>query len=48
MAFDQNDTRPIVKPSRKTTKVNISMAAAVVVFFVLGGMAIAMMRHFHG
>jgi flagellar basal body-associated protein FliL len=38
MGFDQNDPRPTtVTAGKRTTKVNISMIVAVIVFFVLGG-----------
>jgi hypothetical protein len=47
MGFDTNDPKPIVQPAKKTTKVNISMAVAVVIFFVLGGAAIAWMKFSH-
>jgi hypothetical protein len=41
MAFDQNDTHPVVQPAKRTTQVNIWMIAGVIAFFVLGGLAIA-------
>ncbi len=47
MGFDQNDGRPIVEPAKRTTKVNISMVVAVVVFFALGAAAILWMRSIH-
>jgi hypothetical protein len=48
MGFDKNDAGPIVQPRKKTTKVNISLVAAVLIFFLLGGAAIAWMRSVHG
>jgi hypothetical protein len=47
MGFDQNDTRPIKKPGKKTTKVNISLAAGVVVFLAIGMTAVAVYAHLH-
>jgi hypothetical protein len=47
MGFDNNDPKPIVDTAKKTTKVNISMGAAVVVFFVIGAALIVWMRYFH-
>lgn len=34
MGFDKDDTRPIVDVKRRTTKVNIWMAVAIVAFFI--------------
>jgi hypothetical protein len=48
MGFDQNDPQPIIQPAKKTTKVNIWMVIAVVLFFVLGGLAMAWMRSHRG
>jgi hypothetical protein len=48
MGFDQNDSGPLVKPAKKTTKVNISLIVGVLLFFVFGGLAIAWMRSTHG
>jgi hypothetical protein len=48
MGFDQNDAGPIIKPARKTTKVNLSLVVGVVIFFIFGGAAIAWMIHRHG
>jgi hypothetical protein len=48
MGFDQNDPGPLVKPAKKTTKVNISLIVGVLLFFVFGGLAIAWMRSTHG
>lgn len=47
MGFDKDDNRPIIKPARKTTKVNISLAVGVVVFLAIGMAAIAVYAHFH-
>jgi hypothetical protein len=44
MGFDQNDSRPIIKPAKKTTKVNLAMVAAVLIFFGLGVGAICWMK----
>lgn len=35
MGFDKDDTRPVVDVNRRTTKVNIWMAVAIVAFFVV-------------
>jgi hypothetical protein len=48
MGFDKNDAGPIVEPAKRTTKVNISMVVAVVVFFALGAAAILWLRSVHG
>jgi hypothetical protein len=48
MGFDQNDARPIIQPAKKETKINIGMVVAVILFFVLGGIAIAWMKSAHG
>jgi preprotein translocase subunit SecE len=48
MGFDKNDPRPVMQPAKKETKINISMVVAVIIFFVLGGIAIAYMKHWHG
>jgi len=48
MGFDQNDSRPVIHPSRKTTKVNLAMAAAVIVFLACGVVAIYWMKARHG
>jgi len=44
MGFDQNDSRPIIKPGKRTTKVNFAIIAAVLIFFVLGAGAICWMK----
>ena len=44
MAFDQNQSGPVVEPAKKTTQVNLWMALAVIIFFLCGGLAI---RWFH-
>jgi len=48
MGFDQNDARPMVESAKRTTKVNIGMVIAVVVFFALGAGAILWLRLIHG
>ncbi len=35
MGFDKDDTRPVVDVTRRTTKVNIWMAVAIVTFFIV-------------
>jgi len=35
MGFDKDDTRPVVDVKRRTTKVNIWMAVAIVAFFIV-------------
>jgi hypothetical protein len=47
MGFDQNDPRPIVQPAKKTTKVNISIVAAVLIFLVIGAGAFVVFAHHH-
>ena len=44
MGLDQNDSRPIIKPGKRTTKVNFAIIAAVLIFFVLGAGAICWMK----
>jgi hypothetical protein len=48
MGFDKNDPRPIIEPAKKDTKINIGMVIGVVIFFVLGGLAIMWMKSVHG
>jgi hypothetical protein len=48
MGFDKNDSRPIMQPAKKETKINIGMAVAVIVFFIIGGIAIGYMKYWHG
>jgi hypothetical protein len=48
MGFDKNDGAPIVETAKKTTKVNVIMVLAVVVFFLIGGIVIAWMHVFRG
>jgi hypothetical protein len=48
MGFDKNDSRPIVEPAKKTTKVNISLIVGVLIFFAFGAAAIIWMRSMHG
>lgn len=48
MGFDKNDDRPIIKPERKTTKVNILMVVGVLIFFVICGAAIAWFKSTKG
>ena len=45
MGFDQNDNQPIVVPAKRTTKVNIVIIAAVLVFFVIGALGIVWIWH---
>jgi uncharacterized protein HemX len=47
MGFDQNETQPLIEPSRKTTKVNLAMVAAVLIFLALGAGAICWMKVHH-
>jgi hypothetical protein len=35
MGFDKNDPRPVIVPAKKTTKVNLIMVAAVIIFFLV-------------
>lgn len=48
MGFDQHDPRPIIQPEKKTTKVNISLVAGVVLFFAIGIAAIIWFKSNHG
>jgi len=41
MGFDQNESGPVVNVQKRTTKVNFWMAGLVVLFLVMGGVAIA-------
>jgi preprotein translocase subunit Sec61beta len=47
MGFDNNDPRPIIDPSKRTTKVNICVAVGVLVFLAIGALAIASYAHVH-
>ncbi|HZZ20664.1 MAG TPA: hypothetical protein VFE25_14915 [Opitutaceae bacterium] len=47
MGFDQNDPKPIVDTAKRTTKVNFSIVVAVLVFFAIGGGALAFFHHIH-
>jgi len=47
MGFDQQDSRQIIKPAKRTTKVNISIVVGVIVFFAVGAAAIAWLRANH-
>ena len=48
MGFDQNDSRPVIQPSKKTTKVNFAMVGAILVFLLLGAGAIIWMMFGRG
>ena len=48
MGFDQNAPQPVIQPAKKTTKVNIWMVAALLLFFAVVGGAMAWMRYYHG
>lgn len=48
MGFDKNDSRPLVEPAKRTTQVNISIVVGVIVFLVIGAVAIAWVRSNHG
>lgn len=37
MGFDKDDTQPVMNVKRRTTKVNIGIAIAVIAFFVIAG-----------
>lgn len=47
MGFDQNDPKPVIVPSKKTTKVNLIMAAAVVLFLAACIVAVWYMHSMH-
>ena len=40
MGFDKDDTRPIVDISKRTTRVNLWMGIAIVVFFIVAGIVV--------
>jgi hypothetical protein len=40
MAFDKDDSRPLVDPERRTTKVNVAMVIALIAFFVVAGLVV--------
>src|SRR5688572_28266049 len=40
MGFDKDDTQPVVNTSKRTTKVNISMAIGILVFFAVAGLVL--------
>lgn len=40
MAFDKDDPAPLVDPARRTTKVNVIMVLAIVVFFLVAGIIV--------
>jgi hypothetical protein len=46
MGFDKNDPKPIINPAKRTTKVNISIAAAVFVFLAVGFVAMGLFEHY--
>ncbi|HEY1791644.1 MAG TPA: hypothetical protein VGG34_01895 [Opitutaceae bacterium] len=48
MGFDKDDPKPILDLKKRTTKVNIIMVAAVVVFVVICIVVIAHMSFWHG
>lgn len=45
MGFDQDDGRPIINVHKRTTKVNLWLAAAVVIFLLAGGVMIWVFTH---
>jgi hypothetical protein len=47
MPFDQNDNQPILQPAKRTTRVNLSMVAAMLIFLALGAAGICWMRFGH-
>lgn len=40
MGFDKDDTSPVVDVEKRTTKVNISIIIAVLLFFVVAGIVV--------
>jgi hypothetical protein len=48
MGFDKNDAGPVIQPAKKETKINIGMAVGVLIFFIIGGIAIGYMKYWHG
>lgn len=49
MSFDENpkSSEKIVNPLKRTTKVNVGMAAGVVTFLLLGGLAIVLVARYY-
>jgi hypothetical protein len=47
MGFDQNDPKPVLVPAKRTTKVNIIMVAAVILFFIICLVAVMYMHRMH-
>jgi hypothetical protein len=47
MGFDKDESGPIIETAKDTTKVNISIVVAVLVFFAIGGVAFAVFRYVH-
>ena len=45
MGFDKNESKPVIQPAKRTTKVNISMIVAVLVFFVIAAVGYEWFRH---
>lgn len=48
MSFDKNNAGPIVQPQKRTTKVNISLIAGVLIFLAIGAAAVVWMHATHG
>jgi hypothetical protein len=48
MGFDHHDPGPLIQTEKKTTKVNISLIAGVLIFFVIGIAAIMWLKSNHG
>jgi hypothetical protein len=46
MAFDKNtEGKPVVQVEKRTTKVNLSLVAGVVLFFILGAIGLTWLHH---
>lgn len=41
MGFDKDSDQPVVQLRKRTTKVNLCMIIAVIIFFIIGGALIA-------
>lgn len=40
MGFDKDQPGPLVEPEKRTTKVNIWMALAILLFFLIAGLVV--------
>ena len=47
MGFDKEESGPLIETAKDTTKINISMVVAVLIFFAIGGVAFGVFRYLH-